>query len=354
MKLLNKFLGLAILLALFSTSCSSDDDATTTGQVPSAPLGAYENGNFILNEGSSAATAGVDFLSDEGVLTSDVFRIENPDEDELGLFLQNIFFDDTRAFIISGGTSTVTVVNRYTFEYITTIATDFDNPRYGIVANGKAYVTNQAGFSTGADDFVTVINLTNYSTSTVLIGDYMDRITFAGNTVVIANGAFGSGNAITFLNTSDNTFQTLDLGAGNSPNSLVSVDNNVYALTGSNKFFQIDVTTISLTNTIDIPAAISDVKNLQIENDEVYFTADTSVYSFSLGDTSVSTTPLFTYNSTSQFGAMYGFSVSDNSIFIGDAGDFASAGTFFEYTTAGILVNSYTSSGVGPNGFYNN
>ena len=92
MKLLNRFLGLAILLALFTTSCSSDDDAIVAGQLPSTPLGAYENGTFILNEGSSAATAGVDFLSDAGVLTSDVFRIENPDEDELGLFLQNIFF----------------------------------------------------------------------------------------------------------------------------------------------------------------------------------------------------------------------------------------------------------------------
>lgn len=354
MKLLNRFLGLAILLALFTTSCSSDDDAIVAGQLPSTPLGAYENGTFILNEGSSAATAGVDFLSDAGVLTSDVFRIENPDEDELGLFLQNIFFDDTRAFIISGGTSSITVVNRYTFKYIASIETNLDNPRYGIVVNGKAYVTNQAGFSTGADDFVTVINLSNYSTSSVLIGDYVDRITFAGDKVVIANGAFGSGNGVTFLNTTNNSFQTLDLGAGNSPNSLIAVNDNVYALTGNNKFFQIDANTATLSSTLDIPAAISGVKNLQIENDEVYFTADTSVYSFGLGDSSVSTTPLFTYNSTSQFGAMYGFSVSDNSIFVGDAGDFASAGTFFEYTTAGTLVDSYTSSGVGPNGFYKN
>ena len=354
MKLLNKFLGLAILLALFTTSCNSDDDAIIAGQLPSEPLGAYENGSFVLNEGSNASTAGVDFLSDEGVLTQDVFRIENPNEDEVGLFLQNIFFDDTRAFIISGGTNSVTVVNRFTFKYITTIDTNLDNPRYGVVANGKAYVTNQAGFSSGSDDFVTLIDLNNFTTSSVIIGDYVDRITFAGDKVVIANGAFGSGNAVTFLNTSNNSLVTLNLGSGNSPNSLIAVNNNVYALTGSNKFFEIDANTSTLTNTTDIPAAINGVKNLQVENDEVYFTAGTSVYNFGLGDTTISTTPLLTYNSTSQFGAMYGFSVSGNSILIGDAGDFASAGTFFKYTTSGTLVNDYTASGVGPNGFYKN
>jgi hypothetical protein len=165
MKLLNKFLGLAILLALFTTSCNSDDDAIIAGQLPSEPLGAYENGSFVLNEGSNASTAGVDFLSDEGVLTQDVFRIENPNEDEVGLFLQNIFFDDTRAFIISGGTNSVTVVNRFTFKYITTIESDFEAPRYGVVVGDKAYVTNRGDFSSSADNAITVIDLNNYSTS---------------------------------------------------------------------------------------------------------------------------------------------------------------------------------------------
>lgn len=356
MKLLNKFLLLALSIALFTTSCSSDDDATfTEAGSTSLPIGNYENGYFVLNEGTNTVTSGVDFISDSGVKTNDVFRIENPDQPEIGTFLQNIFFDSTRAFLISGSTNSVTVVNRFTFRYIETISTDLNNPRYGVTLNGKAYVTNLAGFASGTDDFVTVIDLSNYTTTSITIGDYVNRITLAGDKIAIANGAFGSGNAVTILDPSNNNALTpIDLGAGNSPNSIVYAGNSVYALTGSKKFVTINPNTQAITSIIDLPTTLGSTKNLQIVNGKVYFTSSNSVYTFNVGDATISSTPVFSYNTTSAFGSMYGFSVRNNKIYIGDAGDFASSGTTYEYNTVGDLIRTYTTSGIGPNGFYFN
>src|SRR5690606_28732630 len=138
----NKFLQISVLLSLFLASCSSDDNSGS-----SHLSGDFDEGVFIVNEGgTSLSTASIGFLSENGQLEHDIFRAVNPSADEMGTYLQSMFFDDTRAFIISGGSNIITVVNRYTFEYITTISTGLNNPRYGVTENGKAYVVNQAGW----------------------------------------------------------------------------------------------------------------------------------------------------------------------------------------------------------------
>ena len=350
MKQFKKIIFLAVASAFFLTSCTSDDDAILPS---SEPLGTYENGYFVLNEGGgSSVTNSIIFVSDSGGRTNDVFRIENPDAEELGIYIQNIFFDDSRAFIVAGSGS-VTVVDRYTFEYISTISTDLESPRYGVVVNGKAYVTNNGDFGTVTDDFLTVIDLTDYSTSTILIGNYLDRISALGDKVITTNNAYGTEHSVSVVDTNTLTVTDIDLGEGNTSNSIDVVGNGVYVLTGSGKFMEIDLVTNTIASTLDIPASITDTKNLDIDNNTVYFTADTSVYSFNLGDTTVSETPILTYTSTSDFGVMYGFAVNNDVIYIGDGADFSSNGTFYEYSTSGALLSSNI-AGLGPNGFYFN
>ncbi|WP_299887443.1 YncE family protein [uncultured Lacinutrix sp.] len=349
MKQVSKFLFLVSIA--FLSSCSNDDDAITTPE----PLGAYENGYFILNEGgSNTMTASVTYISENGTQTDDVFRIENPDQAEIGTFLQNIFFDDTRAFIVSGSTNSVTVYNRYTFEYITTITSNISTPRYGTVLNGKAYVTNQDSFSTGTDDFITVINLEDYSTSQIAVGDYVERITNNNGNIYIMNGTFGSGNAITVLNPTTEVITPIDLGAGNSPNSMSIEGNTLYTLTSSQKLIKVNLTNNVLDTPIDIPTVLTSPKNLDLENGMLYFTSGTSVYSLGINDTTISTTPIATYVSTSAFGSMYGFNVENGVIHISDAGDFNSNGQAFEYSIDGDLLESRTVQGNAPNGFYFN
>ena len=350
MKQFKKIIFLAVASAFLLTSCSNDDD-----MIPfdSEPLGAYEDGYFVLNEGGgNSVTNSIIFIGEDGTRTDDVFRIENPDAEEMGIYIQNIFFDDTRAFIVAGSGS-VTVVNRYTFEYITTISTDLESPRYGVVVDGKAYVTNNASFASVTDDFLTVIDLSNYATSQVLIGNYLDRIAAVGDKVITTNNQYGSAHSVSVVDTNTLTVTDIDLGAGNTSNSIAVSDDDVYVLTGSGKFMEIDLDTNTVASTVDIPSTITGTKNLNIDDDAVYFTSEASVYSFNLGDTTVSETPILTYNSTSAYGVMYGFAVNDDVIYIGDAADFASNGSFYEYSTSGALLSSNV-AGSAPNGFYFN
>ena len=125
MKKLNRIFVALFASALFLTSCSSDDNSNSEES-----LGIYDNGTFVLNEGNTTtSTSSITFISNSGAVEQDVYKNVNPSGVALGTYLQSMFFDDTRAYIISGSANKITVVDRYSFKFIATIATDFENPR---------------------------------------------------------------------------------------------------------------------------------------------------------------------------------------------------------------------------------
>lgn len=348
----NKFLQISVLLSLFLASCSSDDNSGSSGQ-----SGDFEEGVFIVNEGgTSLSTASISFLSENGQLEHDIFRAVNPNADEMGTYLQSIFFDDTRAFIISGGSNIITVVNRNTFEYITTISTGFNNPRYGVVENGKAYVVNQAGWESGADDYLAVINLNTYAVSNIPLGKSSDRIIEANDKVYVSNGYYGDGNSVTVINPNNDTIEAvIDLGDGNSPNSLDEKDGFLYVLTATSfpdfRIYKINTATNQIANTINLSPFQSDVKNLVIEGNYIYYTDGTIINRVSFNEEHEQ---IFIHEPTEiNWGTMYGFTVENGKVYIADAGDFASDGKVYVYSTSGDLLNTYT-VGIAPNGFYFN
>ena len=348
MKLFNKFLLLAVSLAFFTTSCSSDDDATVT---TSAPLGAYENGYFILSEGGTASsTSAIDFVSNAGVVTNDVYRIENPAEAEIGSFLQSIFFDATRAFIVSGSTNSITVVNRFTFKHIATISADLNNPRYGVVVNGKAYVTNRNDFGVNDDDYVTVIDLNNnYTTSKIELDVITEQVVAYNGKLVITNGGWQVGNSVTFLNIATSVVNTVDLGAGNFPNSIAVRGNEALLLTDAQKLVKVNLSTEAVSTTIDLPTTITSSSKLQVVNNYAYFKGGSDVYELDLDAATVTVTSLVSFS-----GTFYGLTVTTDKIYVTDAKDYASLGEAFEYDIDGTLLNSYNTSGFTPNGVYFN
>lgn len=347
MKKLNRIFLFLVATSLF-VSCSNDDNGNSD-----VPLGEYDNGFFVLNEGNSnLSTASVTFISNSGLIEQDVFGNVNPGAVSNGTLLQSIFFDDTRAFIISGGSAKVTVVNRYTFEFIATVDTDFASPRYGAVINGKAYVTNYNDFAIGTDDFLTVIDLTTYSTTKVPLNNWSEKVIEENGKLYIANGFYGSGTSITVFNPADNSSST-PIELGFSPNSLEEEDGMLYVM-GGGKLAKINLATNQIAgNTITFPEAQSEAKNLNIENDKIYYTAGTSVFVMNINATTAPTTSLFSYESTSDWGGMYGFAVNDDKIYVAEGGDFASDSEVYVYSLTGALLNTF-GAGVGPNGFYFN
>jgi len=347
MKKLKRIVALGIVAgSLFFASCSSDDNATAE-----ISLGQYEDGVFVLNEGNTAPTSGsVSFISNNGAVENDVFSNVNPNEASAGSFLQNLFFDDTRAFIISGQANKVTVVDRYTFKFIATVDANFTNPRYGTVANGKAYVTNAGtSWGLGTDDFITVIDLSNYSTSQIAMGNFSERILEENGKVYVLNGYYDGGTSITVVNPAANSIEkTIELGF--SPNSFEEENGTLYVI-GSGKLAKINTTTNTLDGTALTITANS--KNIQIEDGKIYYTVANAVYAMNLNATVAPASPLFSYNSTSADGVMYGFAVNDDTIYISDAGDFSSNTNVYLYSLTGTLSKTIP-TGVAPNGFYFN
>lgn len=338
-----------IAVAFGLQSCSSDDN-TSNNQVSE---GNYQNGVLILNEGGMAAsTSSVDFLSDSGIIYNDIYRLENGTANATGSLLQSMFLSDDYAFIISGLANQITVVDRYTFKYVTTIATDLVTPRYGVVVGNKAFVTNTADFSTGTDDFLTVIDLTDYSTTRVAMNDWSEKIISFNHNLYVMNGYYESGNSITVISSNDHS-QVAKINLNFSPNSLVESDNVLYVL-GQGKLAKINLTTNEIIGSeINLGESFSQAKNLAVANDQLYFTENATVYKLAITNNVAVSNELLTYQAASQWSAMYGFAVNNGKIYIAEGGDFASNSEIFIYSISGELLNTYQ-VGIAPNGFYFN
>jgi len=336
-----------LLLGLFITiiSCESDDDAAT----PS--FGDYENGVLVLNEGSQSFGT-VTFLSEDFTeVEQNIFSNVNPGEN-LGNFVQSIFFDEENAYIIANGSNLITVVNRFTFEKVGEYTAGLDVPRYGVVVDGKAYVSNLASFDTNDDDYIAVIDLANLSlVNQISVMDTADFLITDGSKVYVQNAAFGFGYGVTIINTdSDQIEETVSTGAG--LQSIAINANSIYALHASGVDI-ISTDTQEVVSTIAMPSDIAGATNLRLSNGQLYYTFQSSVYTSPITATTLSNTPFITYNSSSDFGMMYGFEVRNGLVYIGDGADFASDGFIEVYNTDGNLVFE-TEVGVGPNGFYFN
>ena len=346
---ITKFFLMALASSMMFVSCSSDDN--NGNPEPEVPLGAYDNGILIVNEGNGSAGT-ISYITNDLVgVAQDIYGTVNAG-DGIGGYVQSMFFDGDRAFIVSNGSNKVTVVNRYTFALIGKIETGFSVPRYGVVEGGKAYVTNLGDFGSLTDDFVSVINLQSLTVeSTIPMNAVAEKIVAENGKVYVANGSYGAGSTVTVINTSNNAIEsTIDVGLA--PNSMETEDGFLYVLcanyTADSKLVKINLATGLKVSETEMPG-LANAQNFNIEDNKIYFTVNSAVYKENLSSTTISATPLFTSTATT----LYGFAVEDDLLFVGDAKDYASDGEVFIYNTAGVLQKSH-SVGLIPNGFYFN
>ncbi|WP_369014175.1 YncE family protein [Flavobacterium anhuiense] len=340
----SKLLLIALSISLFA-SCSSDDNDD--------PKGAYDNGFFILNEGSSDVGS-VSFSSDDFTsFTKDVYASANG-SDLIGGYLQNIFFDGDRAYIISGGSNVINVVNRYTFKLIAKIDSGLANPRYGVVKDGKAYVTNANTYSyinpaTGdTDDYVAVINL---ATNTV---ESKIELNATANRLILENGKLyitepNSSTKLLIVNIATKAIETVEIGS--SGDSIEEENGTLFILrapySGSGEIVKVKLSDKSISR-IAFPESLAGLGFMDIEDNKIYYTAGSSVYAMEINATTPSTTALV--NSPASY--VYGFAVENNRIYIADA-KFDKDSKAFIYNLSGVLQKELA-VGVGSNGFYFN
>lgn len=343
----------ALVSISFLVSCTNNDDESVVDS------GDYNEGVLVLNEGGSGQGSVSYISNDLSIFTQNAYTTVNG-SDLLGKFVQSIFFDGDKAYIIAGGSNKITVVNRNTFKIIAKIETGLVTPRYGVVKDGKAYVTNANTYSfdnpeTGnTDDYVAVINLTtNVVESKIELNATANRIVLENGKLYITEPY--NNDKVLVINPTTKSLEA-PISIGTDADSMESKDGILYVLRSpygvASEIVKVKLTDNTLSK-INFPSDLQDAKNLDIEQNKIYYTSGTSVYGMNLTATEASNTAILSYTSSSAYGKMYGFAVRNNHIFIADGGDFSANSKAYVYSLTGTLEKEFT-VGVGPNGFYFN
>jgi len=346
-KLLYSVLALSLLF-----SCSNDDDGTITLQ---EPLGDYENGIIVSAEGgpSSVAYISNDFSTSE----NDIYF--NVNGETLGVYLQSMGFNGDNAYIIQDS-GTITVVNRYTFELVTTITTGLTLPRYIGFNGSTAYVSDWADPNTSTDDYVAVIDLNSYTvTSTIPVSEGPEQV-FANNGKVFVShkGGYGVNNEISVISTSNSTVATISV--NDVPDEMVlDSQGNLLVLSEGGQSWQASgetLASITRINTSD-NSIISTVEFasgnhpslMSYSNGMAYYILNNEVYALADTATNLPSSSLFSVDA----GYAYGLSVKEDNLFLTDA-SFSAQSTLKVYDLPSGTLSESFSVGIGASKIYFN
>ncbi|REE24524.1 hypothetical protein DFQ09_104296 [Winogradskyella pacifica] len=355
----HKLASLLIIATLSITSCTSDDrDDPITAQPPS---GNYTDGIFILNEGGFGySNASISFFGETGDVYNSIYTEVNGVN--LGDTAQSMGFNGDNAYLVVNNSSTIEIVNRYTFEYIATVSDMIVNPRYIEFSNNKGYITNWGDPNDVNDDFVAVLNLdTNLIEATIPVAEGPEKILSNNDKLYITHkGGYGYGNTVSVIDVASqslaNTISVADV-----PDGMVIDNGYLYVIcsgkaswTGDEtlaKLFKINLSDINDITTLNFSTE-QHPSHLEFENGTLYYTMDNAVYSLDSNGFQLPETPSF---STAADGVeiLYGFEVHEGAIYIADAKDYVSNGEAFIYNLNGDLQNQFSVQII-PNAFYFN
>ena len=345
-KLLYSVLGLSLLF-----SCSNDDDGT----IPQEPLGDYENGFIISAEGgpSSVSYISNDFSTSE----NDIYF--NVNGETLGVYLQSIGFNGDKAYIIQDS-GTITVVNRYTFELITTITTGLTTPRYIGFNGSNAYVSDWADPFTTTDDYIAVVDLNSYTvTSTIPVSEGPEQVLANNGKVFVSHkGGYGVNNEISVITTSNSTVATISVNDVPDEMVLDSQGNLLVLSEGGQSWQATGETLASITriNTND-NSVISTIEFatgnhpslMSYSNGTAYYILNNEVYGLADAATNLPSSSLFSVEA----GYAYGMFVKDGNLFLADA-SFSAQSTLKVYDISNGTLSESFSVGVGASKIYFN
>ena len=328
-------------MSLLIVSCSSDDD--TAGSEPS---GAYENGILVSGEGGPSS---VSYISNDFNTTENQIYY-NVNNENLGVYLQSIGFNDDKAYIIVDA-GTITIVNRYTFESLATISTGLTTPRYIAFNGDTAYVSDWADPNDSSDDYIAVIDLnSNTVTSSIPVSEGPEQVLVnSGKLFVSHKGGYGVNNVISVVDTSDSSLSTITVNDAPDEMFIDNSGNLLVLSSGANQYW--------LTPPVETAASItrintsdnSIVSNLEFsagqhpglmtyDNGSAYYILNNEVYSLQDADTSLPTTSSFSISAS----YAYGIAASDNRLFVTDASFIENSALLVYDLSLGEEINTFS------------
>ena len=350
MKTLKNLIYLLIVFILIS-SCSSDEVTLP------APLGDYENGILITNEGPfQNGTGTISYISEDyETVEQQIFNQVN--SEDLGSIVQSIGFNNDVAYIVVNNSNKIEIVNRYSFESISSITDGLMNPRYFISSGTNGYVTNWGDPFDNTDDYIAVIDLFSQTiTSTIPVAFGPEKLILMNDVLYVAHqGGYGQNNILSVIDTSNNTLAST-IEVGDVPNSMIVLDNNLWVLCGGNpdytgnetngKLVKINMSDNSVDQVFDF--LISDhPKHLSVDGSRLIYNLNGVVYSKDETDISLPQESIIS-------GTFYAMTTKDGKLYATDAGDFASNGVLkiVDLSTNSEIQNIPT--GIIPGGVYFN
>ncbi len=344
----------AAALGLFITSCENGVD-----EVKLEPLGAYEKGILVSNEGPfNNGTGTITYISEDLATTEEAIFNKVNDAD-LGNVVQSIGFNDDEAYIIANVSNTINVVNKYTFEKTTIITEGLSNPRYFVTANGKGYVTNWGDTADETDDYVAIINLDTHTVEgsiPVVLGP--ERIVSKGNLIYVAHqGAHGQNNQVSVIDATSNEVTTT-ITVGDVPNSMqFDASGNLWVLCAGKPSFseeetagsilKVDTATNTVASTLEFETT-AHPGHLGIDSSTLYYYLGGEVYSLSTTAEELPTESEFADLS------FYSMTVHEGKLYGTDAKDSASKGSLTIYDLGSKTALETFEVGIIPGGVYFN
>ena len=342
---IKKLLTISILIGLIF-SCQKDNNS------PIIESGLYDNGYFVINEGNmTSADGSISYISNDGSVINNVY--ENTNGIPLGSVVQSMSIIGEYAYIVVNNSNKIVVASKDSMIHVTEIL--INQPRYiSQVSENKAYVTSWGNNS------IEVIDLTtNTVTNSIPCGVGPESITVSNGLAYVTNvGGWGLDNTVTVIDiASDNVISTINV--GDKPNSAqVDADGNIWVLCGGYTEYD-NVTWVVVSQTQGSLVKISNnevvdsytfnagdsPKNLLIDDNGtmLYYLSGGSVFSFNNTASTLDTTALISE-------PFYGIGYNDNKILGTDAVDYVQDGYSKEYSTSGVLVNTYNVGRI-PGGF---
>ncbi|NJW52758.1 YncE family protein [Salinimicrobium oceani] len=348
--LLYLFLSLVILV-----SCESDDDNI----IPPQNGGTYSDGVFIINEGNfGQGNSTISFLNAEGEVTHNIFSTVNGAD--LGDTATDIGLFEELVFIVVNVSNKIEIVDRSTFETVATIDTGLNNPRKIAFLDGKTYVTNWGDGSDPNDDFIAVFDSSSFELiTTIAVAEGPEDILATEEKVFVAHlGGWSFNDKISVIS-EDEVEKTIEVGAG--PNAMAAGNGFLWVSSSglpdylgetAGSISKISLSTLEVVQEYIFEEAEQHPGNLSLNNDNVYFTQGTDVYSFGTSETTLPASAAFSLEAVAY---LYGFDLIDGNIYAASADpNFTGNGTLYVYDAAtGNLSASYE-TGVNPNGVFSN
>ncbi|WP_308991218.1 YncE family protein [Mariniflexile litorale] len=357
MKLLNNFFNTLLLIFVLSVSCTSDDRE----QAIVLPEGDYNQGLFILNEGGYGySNASVSFLDTDGQVYNSIFSGVN--NMNLGDTAQSMGFYGDNAYIVVNNSSTIEIVNRYTFQYIATVSDDIVNPRYIVFDGNKGYITNWGDPNNVNDDYVAVLNLdTNLVEYKIPVAEGPEKLVSNNGKIYVAHtGGYGYGNTISVIDiVSEKVISSI--GVGDVPDDLLIDSDKLYVICSGKPDYALNETSGQLikiglsSGAVESELTFPQIKHprfLDIDGGVLYYILENSIYTVNTSNFQLPQTDLFSL-AVSGVKTPYGFKIHENKIYIADAKDYVSNGEVFIYNLTGEIQKKFTVQII-PNSFYFN